>query len=215
MPPMHRNRIVIATRLLFALLTLGAIARQCMLHMGAGLPVANFFSYFTILSNGMAGGVLLLGAYMGVTRATLPAWYERARLAAAIYMAVVGIVFATLLRDADLGTLLPWINTVHHYVMPLAMIVDWGLLPPMRALTWGDVTAALVFPVLYLGYTLVRGASTGWYPYPFLNPALVGGYATVSVYVAAIVVVFVVLGAALRWSAGKSRARVSQRSARM
>jgi hypothetical protein len=32
-----------------------------------------------------------------------------------------------------------------------------------------DVTAWLAYPLAWLVYTLVRGASTDWYPYPFVN----------------------------------------------
>ena len=42
--------------------------------------------------------------------------------------------------------------------------------------------AALIFPVLYLLYIVLRGHSVDWYPYPFLNPATVGGYGIVALY---------------------------------
>ena len=44
--------------------------------------------------------------------------------------------------------------------------------------------AALIFPVLYLLYVVLRGHSLDWYPYPFLNPATVGGYGIVALYLA-------------------------------
>jgi hypothetical protein len=56
---------------------------------------------------------------------------------------------------------------------------------------------AFVFPALYLGYTVLRGASVGWYPYPFLNPANVGGYGGVVLYAAGITVTFFVAAWAL------------------
>ena len=60
---------------------------------------------------------------------------------------------------------------------PVVMVLDWLIAPGERPLNskalWGIVT----FPILWAGYTLVRGAMvvdprTGdpWYPYPFLNP---------------------------------------------
>lgn len=45
-------------------------------------------------------------------------------------MALVGIVFGALLRDVDLGDLLPWVNTVHHYIMPVVVVLDWLYQPP-------------------------------------------------------------------------------------
>jgi hypothetical protein len=52
----------------------------------------------------------------------------------------------------------------------------------------------LLYPLVYLIYTLVRGAGTGWYPYPFLNPATVDGYGVVVLYCAAIFIAFLIVG---------------------
>ncbi|MDQ3057292.1 MAG: Pr6Pr family membrane protein, partial [Pseudomonadota bacterium] len=54
-----------------------------------------------------------------------------------------------------------------------------------------------VFPATYLVYTLLRGMTTGWYPYPFLNPATAGGYTGVAMYSLGIFVAFLVVGFAL------------------
>lgn len=40
----------------------------------------------------------------------------------------------------------------------------------------------MVFPVLWAIYTIIRGRMVNWYPYFFLNPDLVGGYAAVGIY---------------------------------
>lgn len=195
--------VLIVARLAFGVLTWTAIGVQLARHVGAGFSALNFFSYFTILANGIAGGVLLAGAYLGLARREPPAWYDRARAAAALYMAVVGLVFAALLRDVDLGGLLPWVNTVHHYVMPIAVVADWVLAPPTSRPTPGDILTFFAFPLAYVGYTLVRGAAVGWYPYPFLNPAVVGGYGAVAMFVVGIVATFLAAGWGLRWSAGR------------
>ncbi len=71
-------------------------------------------------------------------------------------------------------TAVPWDNTVLHYIMPLAIILDWllvNLRDPIqfrRALLW------LAFPLVYLLYSLIRGPIVGWYPYPFMDPSLHG-----------------------------------------
>ncbi len=90
-------------------------------------------------------------------------------------MAVVGVVFAILLRGVDLGSLLPWVNVVLHYIMPVAVVVEWMIQSsPARtgAQRW---LIGQTVPLLYLAYVLIRGAIVGWYPYPFLDPEL-GGY---------------------------------------
>lgn len=195
---MTAHPVVIAARFGLGALTWLAIVIQCGRHVDAGFPLINFVSYFTILANGIGGAVLLAGAWLGLRRKAPPAWYDRVRGAATLYLSVVGLVFVTLLRDADLGNLLPWINTVHHYVLPMAVMAEWLIVPPVRSFGTRDLFAFLVFPLAYITYTLLRGAGENWYPYPFLNPAIVGGYGIVMLYVAGMVATFVVMGWGLR-----------------
>lgn len=200
---------IIVARCGLGILTWTAIAVQCTRHLGAGFPLANFLSYFTILANGIAGCVLLVGAFLGMTRREPPWWYDRVRGAATLYMAVVGLVFVALLRDADLGELLPWVNTVHHYVMPVAVVADWLLVPPARRPAMRHLLTFCAFPLAYVVYTLLRGAIVGWYPYPFFNPAVVGGYGVVALYVLGMLATFVAVAWGLQWSSGRP---ASQRS---
>ena len=71
--------------------------------------------------------------------------------------------------DAKL-TAVPWDNIVLHYIMPVFVTLDWFAdLPKVRigfkrALVW------MVFPIVYVTYSLIRGYFVDWYPYPFLNP---------------------------------------------
>lgn len=182
-----------ALRLLLGLLTLVAIASQLAIHVRMGANVINFFSYFTNLSNLLAAGVLLLTA----SSQAVPAWTDRVRAISAMNMAVVGIVFTLLLRNEDLGALQPWVNFVLHDLMPCAVVLDWLLDPPSTRLGSRDLMQFLVFPAVYLAYSLLRGAQTGWYPYPFLSPSRVDGYGGVAVYAVGITVIFVVVGWAL------------------
>ena len=90
-------------RLLFGLLALSAIGWQLGIHLGFGFSVVNFFSFFTNLSNLFAATVLLLGAIgFFVSPQRLKA-STRVRYISTVNMAIVGIVFAVLLRDVDLG----------------------------------------------------------------------------------------------------------------
>jgi hypothetical protein len=72
---------------------------------------------------------------------------------------------------------LPWVNIVLHYIMPVVMVVDWLVLPPKTTLSLQQTAYWLIYPLVYLVYTLVRGAAVGFYPYPFLNPATAGALA--------------------------------------
>lgn len=181
-------------RALLAALAVAAIGRQFLLHIGASYNTLNFFSYFTNLSNLLAAFVLLLSVF---SRSPQNSSLDVMRYVSAVNMAVVGILFVALLRNVDLGALLPWVNFVLHYVMPVAIVLDWLLQPPGSRLQAKHLAAALVFPAAYLIYVLLRGAVMGWYPYPFLNPANVSGYSGVAMYSAAIFVTFLLVGGTL------------------
>jgi len=182
-----------ALRLFFGLLTLVAIGWQLAIHVRMGFDVVNFFSFFTNLSNLLAAIVLVLGARR-LWRPASTGPDEGLRALSAVNMVVVGIVFSLLLRDVDLGALRPWINTLLHHVMPCVVLLDWLLQPPRTRLGGRQLLWTLVFPMAYLVYTLVRGSRTGWYPYPFLNPANVGGYGGVALYAAGIALTFGLTG---------------------
>ena len=179
-----------ALRLLFGLLTLVAVASQLAIHVRMEANVVNFFSYFTNLSNLLAAAILLLTA----RARAVPAWIDRVRAVSAMNMAVVGIVFTLLLRNEDLGALQPWVNFVLHDLMPCVVVLDWLLDPPSTRLGVRNLLQSLAFPAGYLAYCLLRGAQTGWYPYPFLNPSRVDGYGGVTVYAVGITVIFLVVG---------------------
>lgn len=48
----------------------------------------------------------------------------------------------------------------------------------------------LIIPLLYSGYSIIRGAISGWYPYPFFNPAQSGSYGGVARYGLVILALF-------------------------
>jgi hypothetical protein len=184
--------IVNAARIVLSTTVLVAIGRQLSLHLGASHDPVNFFSYFTNLSNLCAALVLLASAFNELKSRT-PA-LDVMRFLSVVNMTVVGVVFSVLLRNEDLGGLLPWINIVLHYVMPCAVVIDWLLSPPAATFKSRHLLLAFAFPAAYLIYVVIRGAASGWYPYPFLNPINVGGYAGVAAYSAGISVIFLLAG---------------------
>jgi len=80
--------------------------------------------------------------------------------------------------------------------MPCIAVLDWIVLPPAAVLGRRELMICLIFPIAYVICTLVRGYVTGWYPYPFLNPGLVGA-GGVAAYVAGITLAFLFFGWAL------------------
>lgn len=53
--------------------------------------------------------------------------------------------------------------------MPVFYVVYWLVHVPKASLRWTQPVAWLVYPLAYLMWTLLRGASVDWYPYPFVD----------------------------------------------
>ncbi|MEO8898914.1 MAG: Pr6Pr family membrane protein [Candidatus Dormibacter sp.] len=182
---------VALARVFFAILTVVAIAVQLIDLAGKGsLNPANYFSYFTIDSNLIA--VACLFAAAARWRAERSRKLDLARGGAVVYMSVTGIVFTLLLSNTDVDTAIPWVNTVVHELMPLVIISDWLVDPPPSQLSMREGVLWLSFPLVWIVYTLIRGAVVGLYPYPFVNPTN-GGYTSVAVYCAGILVVMLIV----------------------
>lgn len=193
---MTKRTLMMGYRLVFGLLTLFAIGYQFVYLAQLGLlnPV-NFFSYFTNLSNIFACLVFLIGAYYLARRREPSRRDDIIRGSSVVAMVIVGIVYGILLRDIDLGHLQPWVNVVIHYLMPVAVALDWGLLPPRNTLTLRQLGYWLIYPLIFLAYTLVRGPFAKFYPYPFLDPGspTTGGYGGVALYCLAIFATFLLV----------------------
>ncbi len=184
---MNRAAALALARVFFAGLVLVAIIVQLTDLAGKGtLNPVNYFSYFTIDSNLIAVACLLAAAARW--RAQRSGALDLARGGAVVYMSITGIVFTLLLSNTDVDTAIPWVNTVVHELMPLVMISDWLLDPPADRLSVRQGLVWLSFPLVWIVYTLIRGAAVGLYPYPFVDPAN-GGYTSVVAYCAAILVV--------------------------
>ena len=196
----------IVFRLVFAALAIAAMAVQLfVVHIPMGFNVANFFSYFTNLSNIMISVVFIITAVRLVSRRSAPTQAETAvRGAAVVYIAFVGFVFNTLLRNAELGALLPWVNVVLHFILPIVAVIDWLAWPPMNRLPFSVVFWWMIWPAVYSIFSIVRGAIDGVYPYFFYNPAAVGGYGGVAALCAVLIVGFFIVGVAV-WLVGNWR----------
>jgi len=197
---MNNKYLHIAIQLALAALVTVAITTQLSIHIANGFNVVNFFSFFTNLSNIFAAIMLYIGAYLLIVNKKSRV-YDFFRGASVVFMAVVGVVFSLLLTGVDLGTLLPWVNTTLHYVMPIAVVAYWFIAPSKEFVRLKTAVLWLVFPAIYLVYSLIRGVAINWYAYPFLNPAQDGGYGAIALYSLFIFILFVIFGLILRWGA--------------
>ena len=156
-------------RLGFAATAIVAMTYQFAATADSGFQKANFFSFFTIQANLLAVATLLLLAI--VRRAERTPLYDGVRSGVVLYMAITGVVFALLLTglQEELQTTIPWVDFVVHKLMPVVLVVDWLTDPPRHRLPLKVAAAWLSYIVAWFVYTLVRGASVDWYPYPFVD----------------------------------------------
>lgn len=157
----------------------------------------NFFSYFTIISNILVASAMTLPWL--APRSQPGRWFLRpsVRTVLAGYIIVVGVVYHVMLRNLfhpEGWRLL--CETILHYVTPTLFVLDWLLFVPKRDLSWKGSFGGLALPVLYVGWTLLHGAYSGYYPYPFVNVSRLG-YEQVLINIGGLIVAFVALMLAL------------------
>jgi len=167
---------------------------------GPGVSDADYFSYFTVLSNLFAAAMLLHGALR--PKRERSDVVESLRGAAVAYILTTGIVYLILLSGHAPSH--PWVNAILHYLMPVAVTLDWLLDPPrVRLDPARTVVLWMAFPVLYILYTLARGAIVDWYPYFFVNPHRGGGYLLVAGDCVAVGIGIIALIAATTWAGNR------------
>lgn len=154
--------------------------------------IVRLIGYFTIQSN-------LLVAISAFSLVRDPArdgpLWRVVRLAGVVGIAVTGIVHWFLLRPLlDLRGWAYVCDLLLHIVVPVLAVVGWLIFGPRPRVSLGTILLMLIWPAAWVAYTLVRGALTAFYPYPFLNVAELGGAAVAS---ACLGVLGLILGAAL------------------
>ena len=129
--------------------------------------VFNVFCFFTIQSNVLVMVTCALLA-LGLHRRSTLFWVLR--LDGVVCIVVTFVVFHVALsglrelsgKDAVADFLL-------HTASPVLAFVGWLIFGPRGRVSARVVRLAVVFPVAWLVFTLVRGPIVDFYPYPFLD----------------------------------------------
>lgn len=156
--------------------------------------LVRYFSYFTILTNLLVA--VVISSQMLPSAGRLSDFFRRPGVQAATlaYILVVGVTYSLLLRQLwQPEGLQRVVDGLLHDALPLLYALYWLLWAPKGGLRWRQIPAWLAFPLAYLAWSLLRGALTGTYPYPFLDVAKIGhsGVARSSIV---LLVVFAALG---------------------
>jgi len=160
----------------------------------SGEKLCNFLSYFTIISNTSIALAMTVAGI--VPKSTVGRFVSKPVVlsALALYIIIVALVYNINLRNT--WAVSGWLSITDYFIhvfIPLAYVAYWFMYTPKKALAWKDVIFWLILPLLYLAYSLTRGAITSWYPYPFLNVTQLG-YPQVLINSAVVTLGFVLIG---------------------
>jgi len=196
----QKENMFIKYKIFFALLGFSAIVTEIAVISERGaFNAVNFFSFFTIQTNILVFITFILSA-LSVASGKQKRWLDILRAISTVYILVVGIGFAVLLSGLEnvALTAVPWDNTVLHYIIPIAVLIDFIIDCPKKKISFNTGLLWIAFPIIYVLYSLIRGAIVGWYPYPFLDPGLkgVGG---VALTVAGLIILGVIIIAFVTW----------------
>ena len=204
-------------RLLLAALSLSGLIGYFVFTLGvAGFYVSYFFSYFTVQSAMVSCVVFTLAGLRALRTEADPVWLDTLRVSITTYILVSGVVYALITfqpANVAYAISIPWSSQILHFWIPAIAVIDWFVDPDKARLPWKNLGLVLVFPVLWLIFTLIRGDLLGWYPYFFLDARQVSGPVETLIYYALIVVIITgiaaLLTAATRMKPHRLRPRMS------
>lgn len=156
-----------------------------------------FVSFFTLLSNVLVALAMTLPWLAPETRLGRFFLAPGVRTAILLYIVIVAAIYHVLLRklyDPQGWDLVA--DTIEHIVAPTLYVIDWFLFVPKGTLKFRSAFVWLAFPIGYAAYTLIHGALTGFYPYPFIDESELG-YDKMLLNMTGLTVVFAGLGLVL------------------
>lgn len=148
-------------------------------------------SYFTNLSNLIVAIVLTMLARNPDRRGLV---WQTVRMDSLVMISITGLIYVIVLApDAQVEGLDIIVNAIKHYIVPAMTVALWLIAGPRRQLSLVSVFTALVIPIAWAIYTLIRGEFIAAYPYGFLN-VIAYGLPSVIVNIAGVAALGIVLG---------------------
>jgi hypothetical protein len=132
-----------------------------------GTRLYRFVAYFTIQSNVI---IAIVTTQLARDPARDGQTWRALRLAGVVGIAVTGVVHFVLLRPLlDLEGADWAADKLLHIVVPVLAVAGWAAFGPRPRVARREALLALGWPIAWLAWTLVVGALSDWYPYPFLD----------------------------------------------
>ncbi len=139
-----------------------------------GETIIRYFTFYTILTNLL---VAICFTAEVVNKNKRQSFFTKPSTLAAtsVYIGVVGLVYNVVLRFAWSPTgLQKVVDELLHLIIPIYFILYWLVLVPKIKVRWINLLSWLMYPAIYLILILIRGAFSGYYPYPFMNVTALG-----------------------------------------
>lgn len=166
---------------MIAILAWSALALQLYLILlpptgnAALVTVVRYFSYFTILTNLLVALALSIPLLLPKSAAARFTSSANAQASLLVYIVMVGLINALILRGQWSPTgLAKLADVLLHDVVPVMYVAYWFLFAPKAGLRWKSAVLWLAYPLVYMAYTLIHGAVSGWYPYFFIDVGING-----------------------------------------
>lgn len=156
-----------------------------------------FFSFFTITTNSIVFISITLLLFGG--KCKINSFFRKCTTITAItvYILIVGIVFNLLLRQiVDLKGHHLIVSEIFHTVVPVLFFFYWLFFVSPEKISFKVILFWLLYPIIYIIYTLFHGIWTNFYPYPFIDATKLG-FKTAIVNGLFILLAFVILSAIL------------------
>ncbi len=162
----------------------------------------NLFTYYTIQSNLL---MLLVVIYGMVISKRKKNEYTISRVGATMLITITGVGYHLLLSGIHHPE--GWnlvANYLLHYIVPSLSFITWLLWDEKTILSKRAPLIWMIFPLVYLGGSTIRGAFNGIYHYWFLDPTQplpegVGSYLGLIVVILILGISFLLLSYIYRW----------------
>jgi hypothetical protein len=198
--PVRWFAILVAALTWFALLLQFYLSVRTSIARGqTGLQgVVMYFSFFTVLTNIIVALVVTIpflvpSSQLGKFCASIDTI-----AGVAVNIALVSITYNLLLRGVwnPQGLQLLGDILLHDVVPILFVVFAWQYARYAGAATFAARARWALWPIIYFAFAMMRGALSGFYPYPFIN-ATVLGYSGVMINSIGIVITYFAIAAIL------------------
>lgn len=159
--------------------------------------IINYFSFFTILSNLLVAMACTCPLIAPSSRAGK--FFSRYTVQSGITLAIiiVGATYSIALRHIWKPE--GWqkvADVLLHDIVPILYALFWFFFVPKGVLQWRDLPYWLIYPLVYLVYSLLRGAIINRYPYYFIDANAIG-YPKALLNIGLVTVAFFLIGSLL------------------